>query len=62
MLRLLLLLSALTQWFDVISEDNLPIDTLGKEILAISVIARRSPVCPPNKLQFVYLLFDDMFR
>jgi hypothetical protein len=59
MLLLLLLLSALTTWLDVISEDNLPIDILGKETPTISVIARRRP----KKLQrFVYLLFDDMFR
>jgi hypothetical protein len=55
---LLSLLSVLTPWLDVISEDNLPMDIPGKEIPTISVIARTRP----NKLQrFVCPLFDDMF-
>jgi hypothetical protein len=60
MLPLLPLLSALTPWLDVISEDKLPMN-IPRTIPTINVIARTRP----NKLQrFVYLLllFDDMFR
>lgn len=58
---LLSLLSALIQPLDVVCKGNFPMDTHGKEIPTISVIARTRT--RPNKLQrFVYLLFDDTFR